>query len=200
MFEIFIALIPVTGGILNSWITSLRGGRKDESDIIVQLALELKKEKTISFVLESYIPILFRCRPIPSGVLKKLLYLENSFEILQLISPCRKLLVMFDFTEHDDRIKLQYRVPFMNARNRVTCIIVCILMMSLCIYTASEKLAFILITLSQENDIGPILNSLYFIGSMLGSYIFAWQLYILSSASNRFRKANALLAKNYTDS
>ena len=200
MFEIFIALIPVTGGILNSWITSLRGGRKDESDIIVQLALELKKEKTISFVLESYIPILFRCRPIPSGVLKKLLYLENSFEILQLISPCRKLLVMFDFAEHDDRIKLQYRVPFMNARNRVTCIIVCILMMSLCIYTASEKLAFILITLSQENDIGPILNSLYFIGSMLGSYIFAWQLYILSSASNRFRKANILLAKNYTDS
>ena len=200
MFEIFIALIPVTGGILNSWITSLRGGRKDESDIIVQLALELEKGKTISFVLESYIPILFRCRPIPSGVLKKLLYLENSFEILQLISPCRKLLVMFDFAEHDDRIKLQYRVPFMNARNRVTCIIVCILMMSLCIYTASEKLAFILITLSQENDIGPILNSLYFIGSMLGSYIFAWQLYILSSASNRFRKANALLAKNYTDS
>ena len=200
MFEILIALIPVTGGILNSWITSLRGGRKDESDIIVQLALELKKEKTISFVLESYIPILFRCRPVPSGVLKKLLYLENSFEILQLISPCRKLLVMFDFAEHDDRIKLQYRVPFMNARNRVTCIIVCILMMSLCIYTASEKLEFILITLSQENDIGPILNSLYFIGSMLGSYIFAWQLYILSSASNRFRKANALLAKNYTDS
>lgn len=66
MFEIFIALIPVVGGILNSLITPILGGRKDESDIIEQLALQLEKEKTISFVLESYIPVLFRCRPIPS--------------------------------------------------------------------------------------------------------------------------------------
>lgn len=141
------------------------------------------KRKTISFVLESYIPVLFRCRPIPPGVLKKLLYLENSFEILQLSAPCRKLLVMFDFAEDDDKIKVQYRVPFMKARNRFACVIVCIMMMTLCIYTAADKLENILLTLSHENDIGPIINSLYFIGSMLGSYIFTWQLYILSSAS-----------------
>lgn len=200
MFEIFIALIPVVGGILNTLITPILGGRKDESDIIDQLALQLEKEKTISFVLESYISMLFRCRPIPSGVLKKLLYLENSFEILQLIAPCRKLLVMFDFAEDDNKIKVQYRVPFMKARNRFACVIVCIMMMTLCIYTAADKLENILLTLSHENDIGPIINSLYFIGSMLGSYIFTWQLYILSSASNRLRKANILLAKNHTDS
>ncbi|WP_325804449.1 hypothetical protein [Citrobacter portucalensis] len=43
MFEIFIALIPVVGGILNSLITPILGGRKDESDIIEQLALQLEK-------------------------------------------------------------------------------------------------------------------------------------------------------------
>ncbi|HGV9335029.1 TPA: hypothetical protein ACNOIO_002211 [Raoultella planticola] len=107
---------------------------------------------------------------------------------------------MFDFAEDDDKIKVQYCVPFMKARNRFACVIVCIMMMTLCIYTAADKLENILLTLSHENDIGPIINSLYFIGSMLGSYIFTWQLYILSSASNRLRKANNLLAKNYTDS
>lgn len=107
---------------------------------------------------------------------------------------------MFDFAENEDKIKVQYRVPFMKARNRFACVIVCIMMMTLFIYTATDKLENILLTLSNENDIGPILNSLYFIGSMLGSYIFAWQLYILLSASNRLRKANDLLAKNDTDS
>ena len=70
MFEIFIALIPVVGGILNSLITPILGGRKDESDIIDKLALQLEKEKLFHLYFESYIPVLFRCRPIPPGVLK----------------------------------------------------------------------------------------------------------------------------------
>ena len=57
MFEIFIALIPVVGGILNSLITPILGGRKDESDIIDKLALQLEKEK----LFHLYLKAIFQC-------------------------------------------------------------------------------------------------------------------------------------------
>ena len=69
MFEIFIALIPVVGGILNSLITPIREEERTNLTLLNNSLCNLKR-KTISFVLESYIPVLFRCRPIPSGVLK----------------------------------------------------------------------------------------------------------------------------------
>ena len=60
-------------------------GGKDESDIIEQLALQLEKEKLFHLYLKAIFQCCFAAVQFHQEYLK-LLY-ENSFEILQLISP-----------------------------------------------------------------------------------------------------------------
>lgn len=203
MDKLLFSFIPVIGGLIAAWISSVVVWKQKETSIIDRISQELNNTTQSSFVLEVSISRLFRCRTIPFNILSHILKMNNSVDIISLSAPSRRLLEVLSFSEVGGIVQINYSPPFISRRNRFITVILCFAMMIICTGTASDKLAHILLIVSgvkiiAVNEFVEVFFYIFYLGvTMLGTFVFARQFFVLINSGNRLKKIRHLLEENY---
>lgn len=199
--DFLVPALTIISGLIATWLSFIYNSNRLKTEEIERLSRELTKRPSIPYIVEACVVRIHRCRPIPYDILKRLLRLSNAFEVIQLISPGRRYLNIFQFSVKEGVIQVSYKTPFLKPWSRAITAIIALFIVTLSYSMAVKSLMDISLFLDGSNWSGQkcldTFISVYMLfTSMVLSIVCTIQIYVISSAPSRLSKVNELLREN----
>lgn len=200
-----ISFYPYSYFIFSLWVSFINGNNKNKTAIIDNLAMELNRKKTTSYIIQVCVSRIHNSRPIPYNILKKIINYNNALEIIQFFSAGRRILDVIKLTEKNNRIIVGYSAAYEKTINRLRAMFICFLCMSFCYYisvTLTIDIMFSLDTISSLSNVvlidagDVLLKALGLAFFMFMTFIFSSQFLIISTSKKRIIKIQALIDDN----
>ncbi|WP_373240141.1 hypothetical protein [Kluyvera ascorbata] len=200
--SILLALTPLAISALTLYVSYVHGGNKIRTSIADSLSKELNNKKANPYILEMCISRIHNGKTIPYKILKKLLWHNNAFEIIHLVSLDRSILDILMFSYVDGRIVVGYTKAYSTILSRALAMLVCFGAVSLISISSFYLIDEVMNMLEGGKlnmwlDLTPrILFLLFF---MIMVFIFSSQFIIILSSKGIIIKVQGLIDENHKE-